>query len=41
MFGMPGIENFPGVQWKLQNIRRMAPIKHREALKKLRDYLGV
>jgi predicted nucleotidyltransferase component of viral defense system len=38
---VPGIENHPGVQWKLQNIRRMAPTKHREALQKLRDYLGV
>jgi predicted nucleotidyltransferase component of viral defense system len=41
LLGVPGIENLPGVQWKLQNIRRMAPIKHREALRKLRDYLGL
>jgi len=41
MLGVPGIENLPGVQWKLQNIRRMTPAKHREALRKLRDYLGV
>ena len=41
LLGVPGIENLPGVQWKLQNIRRMAPTKHREALQKLRDYLGV
>ena len=41
MLGVPGIENLPAVQWKLQNIRRMAPRKHREALQKLRDYLGV
>jgi len=41
ILGIPGIENLPGVQWKLQNIRRMAPTKHREALQKLRDYLGV
>lgn len=41
LLGLPGIENLPGVQWKLQNIRRMAPTKHREALQKLRDYLGV
>ena len=39
--GIPGIENLPGVQWKLQNIRRMTPAKHREALRRLRDYLGV
>ena len=41
LLGVPGIENLPAVQWKLQNIRRMAPTKHREALQKLRDYLGV
>jgi predicted nucleotidyltransferase component of viral defense system len=41
LLGMPGIENLPAVQWKLQNIRRMKPAKHREALQKLLDYLGV
>ena len=41
LLGVPGIETLPGVQWKLQNIRRMTPVKHREALRKLRDYLGV
>jgi hypothetical protein len=39
--GVPGIENLPAVQWKLLNIGRMAPMKHREALRKLRNYLGV
>jgi hypothetical protein len=41
LLGVPGIENLPGVQWKLQNIHRMTPAKHREALRKLQDYLGV
>jgi hypothetical protein len=41
MLGVPEIENLPAIQWKLQNIRRMTPTKHREALQKLRDYLGV
>jgi hypothetical protein len=41
LLGIPGIENLPAVRWKLQNIRQMAPTKHREALRKLRDYLGV
>src|SRR4030042_172741 len=36
LLGVPGIENLPGVQWKFQNIRRMARTKHREALQKLR-----
>ena len=40
LLGVPGIENLPAVRWKLQNIRRMARTKHREALQKLRDYLG-
>ena len=39
--GVPGIENLPAVQWKLQNIRRMTIAKRREAMQKLRDYLGV
>jgi len=38
---VPGVENLPAVRWKLQNIQRMTPVKHREALRKLRDYLGV
>jgi hypothetical protein len=41
LLGTPGIEKLPAVQWKLQNIGRMGPMKHREALQKLRDYLGV
>ena len=41
LLGVPGIENLPAVQWKLQNIRRMISVKHREALRKLRDYLRV
>ena len=41
LLGVPEIENLPAVKWKLQNIRRMAPMKHRKALQKLRDYLGV
>jgi hypothetical protein len=41
LLGVPGIENLPAVRWKVQNIRRMAPRKHQEALRKLRDYLGV
>jgi predicted nucleotidyltransferase component of viral defense system len=41
LLGVPGIENLPAVQWKLLNIGRMTHGKHREALRKLRDYLGV
>jgi hypothetical protein len=41
LLGVPGIEKLPAVQWKLQNIGRMTPVKHQEALRKLRDHLGV
>jgi hypothetical protein len=41
LLGVPGIENLPAVQWKLLNIGRMTPVKHREALRKLREHLGV
>jgi predicted nucleotidyltransferase component of viral defense system len=41
LLGMPGIENLPAVQWKLLNIGRMPKVKHREALRKLRNYLDV
>ncbi len=36
-----GVENLPAVKWKLLNIGRMNPSKHKKAVRKLRDYLGV
>jgi predicted nucleotidyltransferase component of viral defense system len=41
LLGVPGIENLPAVQWKLLNVDRKTLMKHGEALRKLRDYLGV
>ncbi|HQG99336.1 MAG TPA: nucleotidyl transferase AbiEii/AbiGii toxin family protein [Smithellaceae bacterium] len=41
LLGLEGVQNLPAVQWKLLNIGRMAPAKHRQAVQKLRDYLGV
>ena len=38
---VPGVESLPAIRWKLQNIGRMAPTKHREAVRRLRDYLGI
>ncbi len=38
---MEGIENMPAVKWKLVNIARMSKAKHQQAVKKLRDHLGV
>jgi len=41
LIGIEGVENLPAVKWKLLNIGRMNPSKHKKALRKLRDYLGV
>jgi hypothetical protein len=41
MIGLEGVQNLPAVQWKLLNTGRMAPAKHLQALRKLRDYLDV
>ncbi len=35
------IKDLPAVKWKLLNISRMDSTKHRKAVHKLRDYLGV
>jgi len=41
LIGFEGVQNLPAVQWKLLNIGRMAPAKHQQALRKLRDYLDI
>jgi predicted nucleotidyltransferase component of viral defense system len=41
LLGIEGVENLPAVKWKLVNIGRMAPAKHKMAVRKLRDYLNV
>ena len=41
LIGVEGIENLPAVRWKLLNIGRMSQSKHKKAVRKLRDYLGV
>lgn len=41
LIGLEGAQNLPAVQWKLLNVRRMAPVKHQRAVRKLRDYLGI
>ena len=40
LIGIEGVENLPAVKWKLLNIGRMNPPKHKKAVRKLRDYLG-
>jgi len=41
LIGIEGVEDLPAVKWKLLNIGRMNPSKHKQAVRKLRDYLGV
>jgi len=41
LIGIKGVENLPAVKWKLLNIKKMNPSKHKTAVRKLRDYLGV
>jgi len=41
LLGLEGVENLPGVKWRLLNISRMDKTKHQKAVRKLRDYLGV
>ena len=39
--GLEGIDKLPAVKWKLLNIGKMNPSKHKQAINKLRDYLCV
>jgi hypothetical protein len=41
LIGIAGIENLPAVKWKLLNISRMNPSKHKKSVRKLKDYLEV
>lgn len=41
LFGLPGIEKLPGIQWKLQNIGRMNKEKHAQQLQKLKECLSL
>lgn len=38
--GLKGLDRLPALQWKLQNIRSMAPDKHRQAVEKLARILS-
>ncbi len=40
LLGIPGIESLPGVRWKLMNIKKMTPEKHKDALMKLEEKLA-
>lgn len=40
LLGIPGIESLPGVRWKLMNIKKVIPEKHKEALMNLEKKLA-
>ena len=41
LLGLEGVENLPAVRWKLLNIAKIDPDKHKKAVHRLKDYLGV
>jgi hypothetical protein len=41
IIGMKGVENLPAIQWKILNIMNMSPAKHKKAIEKLRNHLGI
>jgi predicted nucleotidyltransferase component of viral defense system len=40
LIGLPDSQNLPAVKWKLENIKKMFPEKHKNALQKLKSVLG-
>jgi predicted nucleotidyltransferase component of viral defense system len=40
LLGLNGVESLPGVRWKLMNIKKMRPEKHKEAIAKLENKLS-
>ena len=41
LLGLEDIEDLPAIQWKLMNLSKMNSSKHKVAVRKLREYLGV
>lgn len=39
LLGIDGVEKMPAIQWKLYNINKMAPAKHKESVDKLKKVL--
>lgn len=40
LLGISGVESLPGVRWKLMNIKKMSPEKHKEMIAKLEEKLS-
>jgi predicted nucleotidyltransferase component of viral defense system len=41
LLGVAGVEELPAVRWKLQNLAKMPKAKHRLAIEKLKEVLGL
>ena len=41
LISLAGIELLPALRWKLLNIEKMTPRKHKEALRRLKEFLGL
>ena len=41
VLGLDHLSELPALQWKLINVRKMAPVKHAEALRRLQEVLSV
>lgn len=40
LLGISGVESLPGIRWKLMNIKKMSPEKHKEMIAKLEEKLS-
>jgi len=41
LIDLAGVERLPAISWKLINIEKMAPMKHSQALRRLKDFLDL
>ena len=41
LLGIDEVQNYPAIKWKLLNISKMVPSKHKEAVRKLTEYLNI
>ena len=41
LIGLAGADQLPAIRWKLLNIEKMTPRKHKEALKRLKEFLDL
>jgi hypothetical protein len=41
LIGVAGVDRLPALRWKLLNIEKMTPRKHKETLKRLQEFLDL